>query len=82
MMDDLIVWGGTQEEHDDTLRELYFCRSSDPTLKFYDAGRATKVSADASQSGISAVLLQQHDGDWCPVAFGSRAMTPAKTRNK
>ena len=39
-----------------------------------------KISSDASQCGLGAVILQQHDGEWKPVAYASRAMTRAETR--
>ena len=36
------------------------------------------ISSDASKDGLGAVLLQEHDGNWLPVAFISRAMTSAE----
>ena len=49
-----------------------------PLLKFYDPARRSKISSDASKDGLGAVLLQEHDGNWLPVAFISRAMTSAE----
>ena len=45
---------------------------------FYDPARRSKISSDASKDGLGAVLLQEHDGSWLPVAFISRAMTSAE----
>lgn len=39
-----------------------------------------KISSDASQSGLGAVLLMQQYDDWQPVAYASRSMTDAETR--
>ncbi|XP_038139714.1 uncharacterized protein LOC119782701 [Cyprinodon tularosa] len=52
----------------------------EPTEWFYDPERSTRISADASQFGLGAVLLQQHDGQWLPVAYASRALTSAESR--
>ncbi|KAI5629314.1 hypothetical protein C0J50_12710, partial [Silurus asotus] len=50
---------------------------SDVTLKL-DTGaqdKPLKVSTDASQAGLGAVLLQRHDMEWYKVAYTSRTMT-------
>ena len=39
-----------------------------------------KISSDDSKCGLDAVILQQHDGEWQPVAYASSAMTSAETR--
>ena len=38
------------------------------------------MSADASSHGLGAVLLQQHDAGWKPVAYASRSMTETERR--
>jgi len=43
--------------------------TSEAVLKFYDPRRQSKVSADASKSGLGAVLLQEHNGEWTPVMY-------------
>ena len=50
------------------------------TLTLYDPTAEVKVSADASSFGLGAVLLQQERGDWKPVAYASRSMTPTERR--
>ena len=45
------------------------------TLALYDVGAATKISADASPYGLGAVLLQEVNSSWKPVAYASRSMT-------
>ena len=49
-------------------------------LQFYDPSKATKISTDASQDGLGAVLLQLHGEDWKPVSYASRALLDAEKR--
>ncbi|KAK2881784.1 hypothetical protein Q8A73_022294 [Channa argus] len=55
--------------------------AQEPVLKFYDPEKSTRISADTSQYGLGAVLLQQHDKQWLPVAYASRALTSAQSRH-
>lgn len=48
-------------------------------LKYHDLHKSTRISADTSQYGLGAVLLQQHAESWQPVAYASRALTSAET---
>ncbi|KAI5103529.1 methionine synthase [Silurus meridionalis] len=72
------------EEEQITLGEEWIAHmevnGSDDTLKL-DIGaqeKPLKVSTDASQAGLGAVLLQRHDMEWYPVAYASRTMTSAE----
>ena len=69
------VWGPPQEEALAKAKDL-LC--SAPALSYYNPKLPTTGSADASSFGLGAVLLQQHDGDWKPVAFCSRTLTPTE----
>ena len=71
------TWEEAQETAWSQLKEAL---TEQPVLHFYDCKLPTKISADASKDGLGAVLLQQHDQDWCPVAYASRSMTDAETR--
>ena len=54
---------------------------SQPTvLALYNLKAPTKVSADASSYGLGAVLLQQVEKKWKPVAYASRSMTDTEKR--
>ena len=54
--------------------------SKPTTLALYDPSTPTKVSADASAFGLGAVLLQQHNSTWKPVAFASRSISETERR--
>uniref|UniRef100_A0A3P9HQ00 Gypsy retrotransposon integrase-like protein 1 n=1 Tax=Oryzias latipes TaxID=8090 RepID=A0A3P9HQ00_ORYLA len=71
------IWSHEQEQSFQKLKEVL---TQEPVLKFYDPEKRTRISADASQHGLGAVLLQQHDEQWLPVAYASRALTGAESR--
>lgn len=71
------VWGEAQAT---AFRELKENLTSTPVLALYDANKPIKVSADASSYGLGAVLLQQENNDWRPVAYASRSLTPVEQR--
>ena len=50
------------------------------TLLLYNSGANVKISIDASSFGLGAVLLQQSEGSWTPVAYASCSMTQAERR--
>ena len=65
-----------QREAIKKLKELI---TSSPVLKYYNPNLPTRISSDASQEGLGAVLEQDHDNEWHPVAFASRSLTPAES---
>ena len=71
------IWGPDQEKAFVSIKtEL-----SHPTvLALYDPKAKFKISADASCYGLGAVLLQQQDSTWRPVAYASRSMTETEKR--
>ena len=46
----------------------------------YNPNAPTKISADASSYGLGAVLLQENDDSWRPVAYASHSMTKTEER--
>ena len=66
-------------EHEKSWRDLKTQLTLEPVLRFYDPAKPIKISPDASQSGLGAVLLQKYE-DWQPVAYASRSMRDAETR--
>ena len=66
------AWTDSQEE---SFRKLKEESSSTRVLALYDVAAKTKISADASSYGLGAVLLQQQEDKWRPVAFASRSLS-------
>ena len=72
------LWSDAQQQAFTALKESL---ASTPTLAHNDATRQTKRSSDASSHGLGAVLMQLlDDGEWRPVAYASRAMSPTEQR--
>ena len=71
------VWGPDKREAFTQVKEEL---SQPTTLALYDSQAPTKLSADASSYGLGAVLMQQTDGRWRPVAYTSRSMTDTERR--
>ncbi|KAK2879315.1 hypothetical protein Q8A73_006228, partial [Channa argus] len=71
------IWS---HQHKQCFLKLKQILTHEPVLKFYDPEKNTRISADTSQYGLGAMLLQQHDKQWLPVAYASRALTSAQSR--
>ena len=66
-------WGKSQQVSFDTLKKVV---TETPVLRYYNLAEDVTIQCDASSSGMAAALLQGGQ----PVAYCSRAMTPAETR--
>ena len=66
------MWGPSQSR---AFKQVKQELSKPATLALYDPEAQTKISADASSYRLGAVLLQQVDGAWKPVAYASRSMS-------
>ena len=76
--DNTWCWGPAQQSAFDKAKDLL---SSAPVLALYGSTAPTIVSADASSYGIGAVIKQrQPDGQWKPVSYQSRTLTPTEQR--
>lgn len=51
-----------------------------PLLALFDPGRENRMTANASQYGLGAILLQLNPQGWKPVAYASRALADFDTR--
>jgi len=64
--------------HIEAIRNLNKLITSAPTLKFFNHTLNTRLRSDASSEGLGALLEQQHQNDWYPVAYASRSLTDAE----
>jgi len=71
------VWGPAQKRAFSQVKEEL---SKPTTLALYDLEVPTKISADASSYGLGAVLLQESDSQWKPIAYASRSMSNTERR--
>ena len=71
------LWGPNQAQ---AFRQVKDELSKPTTLVLYDPTAESKVSADASSYGLGAVLLQNCNSEWRPVAFASRSMSETERR--
>ncbi len=71
------TWGKPQE---DTFKELKHRMAEDVILAIPNDDDPFRVEADASEGAVSAVLSQQQNGVWHPVAFMSKPLS-ATERN-
>ena len=68
-----VQWGEIQQKSFDRLKHLL---SSAPILRMPDFDLSFIVEADASNTGIGAALLQDHEDRRFPVAYASRKLLP------
>lgn len=71
------VWGPKQEEAFKNIKEKF---KEDVVLRHFNWDLPARLETDASDRGTGGVLLQPDDkGNWKPVAFFSRKMSPAES---
>ena len=63
------------ENHKQEINELKQMITRAPVLKIFVPKLPTKISCDASSTGLDAVLEQQNGEDWFPIAYSSRSLT-------
>jgi len=60
-------------------QELKDRMTSAPLLQHYNSSLQSMIETDASDGVVAGILSQQHtDGQWYPVAFFSKTMSPAE----
>ncbi len=71
------VWGAPQQEAFDRLIELL---TTAPTLAYADFSQPFILHTDASQTGLGAVLYQEHNGVRKVIAYASRGLSVSESR--
>lgn len=66
-------WGSTQCDAFNRIKELI---TEESHLVCFDPSKKTRVVTDASPVGLGAILMQEHNGIWRPVAYASKGLTP------
>ncbi len=66
-----VEWGDAQEN---ALKSLKQALTSDPILKLPELDKPFILRTDASDVGLGAVLLQEHEGSTLPVAYASKKL--------
>ena len=64
-----------EQPHETAINTLKKMITSSPVLAYYEPKLPTRLTTDASKAGLGAVLEQNYEGEWKPIAFASRAMT-------
>ena len=67
--------GEAQEKAYQSIKALL---TKEPVLRLPDPGKIYFLQSDASDSGIGAVLMQEHDGKLFPVCYGSKKLSSAE----
>ena len=70
-----VQWGPSQERAYQTIRDLL---SKDPVLRLPDPTKEWVLRTDASDDGIGAVLMQEHEGKLFPVSYASKKLSRAE----
>ena len=66
-----VEWGEPQEKAYTTLKALL---AKPPIIKLPDFSKQFVLRTDASDLGIAAILMQEHDNEMFPVAFASKKL--------
>ena len=70
-------WGQAQEKAFSSLQD---CLLKRPILRLPDHSKPFILRTDASNFGLGAALMQQHDEKLYPVAYASKKLAPAETK--
>jgi predicted aspartyl protease len=70
-------WGPDQQA---AFERIKIVLSREETLAHYDPNKELRVSADASSTGLGAVLEQHEESGWRPVLYASRTLSATEQR--
>ena len=72
-----VVWRESQEQAFMTLKKYL---TSKPVLRLPDMDKSFIIRTDASNSGVGAVLMQEHEGEPHPISYASKKLSERETR--
>ena len=72
-----VRWEDAQEKAFVTLRESLVFK---PILRLPDHNKTFILRTDASTYGLAAALMQEHEGRFFPIAYGSKKLTSAERK--
>ena len=72
----VVNWGDSQEK---AFTDLKRALSDYPVLRLPDFSKPFILRADASDSGLGAVVLQEHESNKFPIIYGSRKLLKRET---
>ena len=72
-MPNRIAWGEPQQRAFDKLKSVL---TTEPVLHLPDFERQFILAVDASDTGLGAVLMQESEGEKCPIIYLSRKLLP------
>ena len=71
----MYVMQGPQIE---AIKKLKSLVTDSPVRKFYNPNAPIRLRTDASIEGLGAMIEQKFDGQWHPIAYGSRSLGPSE----
>ena len=66
------------EERQQAFEDIKSALITAPVLHLADVSKPFRIHTDASDIALGAVLLQEYDDNWHPVAYASRKLSPAE----
>ena len=72
-----IMWS-FEDNHKKEVDLLKHVITEAPVLKIFNSALPTRISCDASSTGLGAILEQNENDNWVPIAYASRSLTSAE----
>ena len=69
---------GWSDAHEKAYQTIKIILTSDPVLRLPDPEKTFVLRTDASDYGIGAVLMQEHEGKLFPICYASRKLSDAE----
>jgi len=67
-------------QHEKEWNEIKTVLTNKPVLTYFYLLKQTKISPNASNDALVAVIMEIRDSKWLPVAYAARSITDAECR--